>query len=94
MLDATAVNGIVEHMNEDHADAVLLYAQGIASMPLATAALITRLHSDAMCLEVQTPAGTESVRIEFDAPLIDRAHARQALIALVDEARQRLLDEG
>ena len=93
MLDASAVKGIVDHMNEDHADAVLLYAQAIAQVVDATAARMTDLDSDGMRLEVQTHAGTQSVEIAFEVPLTDRVHAREALVELVKEARMRL-DRG
>jgi len=94
MLDASAVRGIVSHMNEDHGDAVLLYAQVLAGMPEATGALLADLNSDAMRLDVHTPDGAHAITIPFDEPLTDKVHARQTLVALVREARRRLAEAG
>lgn len=78
---------ICKHMNEDHADAVLLYAKAFGSQTEATAAELLKIDAEGMDLAVQ-PSG-DPVRILFDHTLQDAEDAHQTLIAMVKQARQQ-----
>ncbi|MFM7424236.1 MAG: DUF2470 domain-containing protein [Elainella sp.] len=78
---------ICKHMNEDHADAVLLYAKAFGSRADATAAELLKIDAEGMDLAVQ-PDGAP-VRIVFDHTLQDAEDAHQTLIAMVKQARQQ-----
>lgn len=77
---------ICKHMNEDHANAVLLYAKVYAGTENATAAEMIKIDAEGMDLSVQGEAVT-SVRVAFDHVLTDSEDAHQTLIAMVKQAR-------
>jgi putative heme iron utilization protein len=75
---------ILTHMNANHADAVRLYATRLAGAPEG-AWLMTGIDPegcDLMC-------DGEARRIRFKAPIATPAEAREALVRLADEARER-----
>jgi putative heme iron utilization protein len=81
-LDAQAISMICDHMNEDHADAVLGYARTLAGRSDAASARMTGFDAIGMDLVVETGAGSIAVHIPFDHELRDADDARDTLIAL------------
>ncbi|MBW4464100.1 MAG: DUF2470 domain-containing protein [Pegethrix bostrychoides GSE-TBD4-15B] len=79
---------ICKHMNDDHAEAILLYARAFAKMPEATAARMLRIDAEGMDLDVQKNDASSSARIQFDHELQDAEDAHQTLIAMVRQARK------
>lgn len=79
---------ICKHMNEDHGDAVRLYAQAFGGMSTATSAMMQAIDSGGMDLTVMTETGERTLRIAFDHALVDAEDAHQTLIAMVRQARQ------
>ncbi|AFY45846.1 DUF2470 domain-containing protein [Nostoc sp. PCC 7107] len=78
---------ICNHMNEDHAEAVLLYAKAFANVTEATAAQMLLIDAQGMDLSAQLNGETIPVRIQFDHVLADAEDAHQTLIAMVKQAR-------
>ena len=78
---------ICAHMNDDHADAVLLYAKAYGGVDDALAAQLLKVEPDGMNLLVQTETSTIPVEIAFDHELVDSEDAHQTLITMVREAR-------
>jgi putative heme iron utilization protein len=79
---------ICKHMNEDHGDAVLLYAQNFSNITDSTTASMLSIDSEGMNLKVNVSNGaSEEVRILFDHILVDSEDAHQTLIAMVRQAR-------
>jgi len=78
---------ICKHMNEDHADAVLLYAKAFASVTDASAAQMLSIDPEGMNLQVDREGEPHSVRVTFDHTLQDSEDAHQTLIAMVRQAR-------
>ena len=74
--------GILEHMNEDHRDAVDVYANHLARRH-GQGWRLTGIDRDGIDLR----RGGETARVDFPAPVDDAAAAREALIALVTRAR-------
>lgn len=74
--------GIVSHMNEDHADALQLYAQKLLGLPGGDWRMIG---IDAEGIDLRR-AG-QVARLPFDVPLADAGEARKKLVALVARAR-------
>ena len=74
--------GIVEHMNEDHADALQLYAQKLLGLP-GSDWRMTGIDAEGIDLR---RAG-QVARLPFDSPLASAADARKVLVALVGRAR-------
>ncbi|MEX0271026.1 DUF2470 domain-containing protein [Leptolyngbyaceae cyanobacterium UHCC 1019] len=80
---------ICTHMNDDHAEAVTLYAKVYGNLPEATAARIAAIDPEGMDLDTQVNGSNTSVRITFDHVLQDSEDAHQTLIAMVKQARQQ-----
>lgn len=78
---------ICNHMNEDHSDAVVVYAKAFGGVTNATAAQMLSIDSDGMDLTAQVNGETVPVRIQFDHILADAEDAHQTLIAMVKQAR-------
>jgi putative heme iron utilization protein len=82
---------ICQHMNEDHNDALLLYAQVFGNVMDASAAQMQWIDWHGMDLNVQVYDGSAvPVRIKFDRPLKDAQDAHQTLIEMVEKARAKL----
>jgi heme iron utilization protein len=82
--------GILEHMNQDHADALPLYCRAFSRATEATEASMTGIDRYGFELSVRTAEGPRPVRLAFPAPIASAADARQALVALLGQARQKL----
>lgn len=78
---------ICKHMNDDHADAIVLYAQVFGGVPDATAAQMRQIDTTGMNLDVESAGEQKSLRISFDHELQDSEDAHQTLIAMVRQAR-------
>ena len=78
---------ICSHMNEDHANAVVLYAQAFGGVADATAAEMVSIDAEAMNLKAQVNGEAVPVRIQFDHVLADAEDAHHTLIAMVKQAR-------
>jgi hypothetical protein len=75
--------GIIEHMNEDHADAIRLYATRLAGA-----------HEGFWRMSGIDPEGCDLIcegdtrRISFEAPIATPGEARAELVRLAQEARE------
>ncbi|MDZ8080209.1 MAG: DUF2470 domain-containing protein [Nostoc sp. DcaGUA01] len=78
---------ICNHMNEDHADAVVLYAKTFGGITDAIAAKMLSIDAQGMDLTAQVNGEDVPVRIQFDRVLTDSEDAHQTLIAMVKQAR-------
>jgi putative heme iron utilization protein len=78
---------ICKHMNEDHAEAVLLYAKVYGKTENATQAAMSSIDPDGMNLDVSIDSEAVSLRIPFDRTLTDSEDAHQTLIGMVRQAR-------
>ncbi|HJL14969.1 MAG TPA: DUF2470 domain-containing protein [Sandaracinaceae bacterium LLY-WYZ-13_1] len=87
---APHASGIVAHMNDDHADALLAYAHAFSGAADAEAATMTGIDRYGFEMRVSTPAGEGTERLAFDAPIASPTEAREALVALVKRARAAL----
>lgn len=87
---AKSAAGIITHMNDDHADALALYARAFTEAHDATAATMTAIDRYGFELTVETPRGRGPARLAFDAELATPKDARVALVALVGAARAKL----
>lgn len=79
---------ICKHMNEDHSDAVLLYAQTFGNTPNAESAFLDSIDSEGMNLSATIQGQKQPLRITFDHPLADSEDAHQTLIAMVKQAKK------
>ena len=86
---AEAAPGIVEHMNADHADALLLYAR-VLGPGAADAAEMTAVDRLGFKLRVRTADGFGGCRIAFPREVRDAGQCRRVLIEMLEECRARV----
>lgn len=79
---------ICQHMNDDHSNAVLLYAQAFGGVKEAQAAQMQAIDATGMDINAQVNGENVPVRINFDHVLQDSEDAHHTLIAMVKQARQ------
>lgn len=79
---------ICKHMNEDHADAVALYAQAYGNLEDATAAQMLSIDAEGMNLQAQVNGEEVPVRIKFDHTLENAEDAHHTLIDMLKQARK------
>ena len=79
---AEAEPGIVSHMNEDHADAIQLYAAKLMGLA-GNGWKMTGIDPEGIDLRL----GGQVARLNFDVPLQAASEARKVLVALVGKAR-------
>lgn len=80
---------ICQHMNDDHADAVLLYAKVYGKVADADTAQLLKVDPDGMDVSVHSGEQNATVRIAFDHALQDSEDAHHTLIAMVKAARSQ-----
>ncbi|OKH46725.1 heme iron utilization protein [Calothrix sp. HK-06] len=79
---------ICQHMNDDHSNAVLLYAQAFGGLKEAQAAQMQAIDATGMDINAQVNGENVPLRINFDHVLQDSEDAHHTLISMVKQARQ------
>jgi putative heme iron utilization protein len=80
----------IDHLNDDHADALLEMAQALGGAPDATAARCLDADRTGLDLVVETPAGEREVRVDYEEPIEEPAGLRKATVKLAQKARAEL----
>lgn len=75
--------GILDHMNRDHADALRAYCRRFGRIDPQRATMV-----GIDCDGFDVRADGALVRIEFDAPVLDARQAREALVKLAEACRK------
>lgn len=79
---------ICKHMNEDHPEAIVLYAKTFGKIPTAQQAQLISLDTEGMNLSVICDDQNLPIRINFDHTLAHSEDAHQTLIEMVKQARK------
>lgn len=79
---------ILDHMNDDHADAVLNYARHFGDKTDARSAKLVDIDQESIFLEAETDAGQEPLRIQFPQPLATPDEAHVTLVVMAKQARR------
>ncbi len=88
MITPEVSDRICKHMNDDHLDAVLLYAKVYGQVEGATGATMQSIDPSGMTLSAQVAGDETPVRIAFDHTLTDSEDAHQTLIGMIRSARK------
>ena len=88
-LAALAVD-VIAHMNNDHADAMMLYCRAFSKATDITAASMTGVDRYGFEMSALTTEGPRPVRLAFAEPVSTPEEARAALIAMLKDARTKL----
>ncbi|MEO1132067.1 MAG: DUF2470 domain-containing protein [Cyanobacteria bacterium J06639_1] len=78
---------ICAHMNDDHAEAIALYAKFFGKLDGVSAAQMKEIDPQGMDLIAEVNGNSQPVRITFERELADSEDAHQMLIAMVKQAR-------
>ncbi len=86
---APHARGILDHMNADHADALVAYCHAFSKASDTTQATMTGIDRYGFEMSAVTAKGPRPVRLAFDAPIASAEDARRALVAMLTRARDR-----
>ncbi|MEM9190168.1 MAG: DUF2470 domain-containing protein [Myxococcota bacterium] len=87
---ASHAAGIIEHMNDDHADALVTYARAFTTASDTDEATMTGVDRYGFEMSVRTERGPRPARLAFDTDVLTPTDARKALVQLVRRAREKL----
>lgn len=87
---ASASARVLDHMNQDHADSLLLYARAFTSARSPEKAVMTAIDRYGFEMTITTPDGVGPARLAFEQPIASAQEARTVLVALVREAEAKL----
>ncbi len=87
---APFAEGIIAHMNENHADALPLYGRAFSRATALTTATMTGIDRYGFEMSAVTPDGPRPIRVAFTEPISTSKEARTALVAMLQEARAKL----
>jgi putative heme iron utilization protein len=87
---AKAAAPIIAHMNDDHADTMVLYCKAFSKASDTSAAQMTGIDRYGFEMSATTGEGPRPIRLAFDAPITRPDEARGALVALAKSARTTL----
>ncbi len=78
---------ICKHMNEDHSEAIALYAKAFGNQPQTEIATLESIDPQGMNISAQIAGETVPVRVEFDHTLKNAEDAHHTLVAMIKQAR-------
>lgn len=87
---APHATGILEHMNEDHRDAMALYCEAFSRAGKVGEVTMTGVDRYGFEMSAMTPDGPRPIRVAYDEPADDTTAVRQAMVTLVKRAREQL----
>lgn len=79
--------GILEHMNEDHADTMVLYCRALTKATDASAAVMTGVDRYGFEMSATTAEGPRPIRLAFSQPVSTPDEVRKELVAMAKRAR-------
>jgi heme oxygenase (biliverdin-IX-beta and delta-forming) len=86
---ADVAAGILEHMNRDHADALVVFARSLAGAPEAEAATMVAVDRLGFRLRIRTGGRLHAERIPFPEEVATADDTRRVLIRMLQDARAR-----
>ena len=84
---APYARGIIDHMNADHADAMVGYCRKLSKAVDTTAAIMTSVDRYGFEMTAQTARGPRPIRLAFSAPIHTTDDARREMVDLVKRVR-------
>ena len=87
---AETASDIVTHMNDDHADAMVLYCRAFSKATEISVATMTGVDRYGFEMSVETAEGPRPVRLMFPQPVGTSGEVRTALVTMLKMARTTL----
>jgi len=91
-LNTSVAGGIVDHMNDNHADSMVLLCKAFSKARDVAEVRMTSIDRYGFEMSAVTAKGPRPVRLAFDSPVHDTTSARVAIVAMVKDARAKLAD--
>ena len=79
---------ICKHMNEDHPEAIALYAKVYGNAPQTETAMMDSIDPQGMNIPAQIAGEAVPIRVEFDHALENAEDAHHTLVAMIKQARK------
>jgi putative heme iron utilization protein len=87
---APHARAIIEHMNADHATALVSYCHAFSKADDVTAAVMTSVDRYGFEMSAQTGRGPRPIRVAFSEPITGPGDARRQMVELAKKARELL----
>jgi heme oxygenase (biliverdin-IX-beta and delta-forming) len=84
---ATTAVGILKHMNDDHAEALLAFARALAGVADAARATMTAVDRYGFEIAAMTPNGPRAARLAFDVAVSTPDDVRRSMVEMAKRAR-------
>ncbi len=81
---------IIEHMNEDHADTMILYCKTMSKAKDTSEASMTGIDRYGFEMSAMTGKGPRPIRLAFENEIKDSEEARKELVNMANKARKLL----
>jgi len=78
---------ICKHMNEDHSEAIAMYAKAFGNRPETEKATMESIDPEGMNISAQIAGKTIPVRVDFDHTLQGAEDAHHTLVAMIKVAK-------
>jgi putative heme iron utilization protein len=85
---ADSAAGIIQHMNADHADALIVLARAFAGIE-STEAMMTSVDRLGFHVQLKMQDGMRGARIAFSREVLTPLEARKVLVEMTGQARQK-----
>ena len=79
-------NDIIEHMNDDHADSMVLYCKAMSKATDTSSAVMTQIDRYGFEMSANTSEGPRPIRLAFNNEVSNADEARKELVYLVKKA--------
>ncbi len=85
---ADAAQGIVDHMNDDHADALVTYCLARSRATEVSSATMTGVDRYGFEMSAATPKGPRPIRVAFPHTVSTSTEVRKVLVSMLRESRE------
>ncbi|WPJ97573.1 DUF2470 domain-containing protein [Coraliomargarita algicola] len=92
-LSSQDIARIISHMNEDHADSVLAYAQYFGRLTEASEAQILALDTLTLTIQAKVAQKVRQIKIPFHHPLESAHDAHISMVQMSKAAKRALANE-
>lgn len=86
-ITAAVSDRICKHMNDDHADSIVMYAEVYGKQENVSSARMLKIDPEGMDILAQVEGADTPVRVAFEKPLADAKEAHVVLVEMLKKGR-------
>lgn len=87
VITAAVSDRICKHMNDDHADSIVFYAEVYGQAKNVSAARLLKIDPEGMDILAQVEGSETPVRVSFEKPLANAKEAHVVLVEMLKRSR-------